>query len=158
MTTQQLLWSKITTQKCDRKHPYQHGVEAICRLQLVAVRFCGFTFLFLVILCILNWAVCGKWEQNYSKRITNMCEYSCCIYMLWNSNSVKHSFDESMDEGYFSSLSEGIDFYYGLKQHAQKMVDFLQCTVPCRWAPPQSALINTNHPRRCTGTTLHFES
>lgn len=32
-----------------------------------------------------------------------------------------------------SLLSDGIDFYYGSKQHAQKMVDFLQCTVPCRW-------------------------
>lgn len=31
------------------------------------------------------------------------------------------------------SFLEGIDFYYGSKQHAQKMVDFLQCTVPCRY-------------------------
>lgn len=77
------VWYSETTQKCDHKHPYQHGVEAICRLQLVAVRFCGFTFLFLVILCILNWAVCGKWEQKYSKRITNTCEYSCCIYICY---------------------------------------------------------------------------
>ncbi|KAM6961479.1 60S ribosomal export protein NMD3 [Aplochiton taeniatus] len=29
-------------------------------------------------------------------------------------------------------INEGIDFYYGSKQHAQKMVDFLQCTVPSR--------------------------
>lgn len=29
-------------------------------------------------------------------------------------------------------LSDGIDFYYATKQHAQKMVDFLQCTVPCK--------------------------
>ncbi len=38
----------------------------------------------------------------------------------------------------YSSVSDGIDFYYGSKQHAQKMVDFLQCTVPCRWAALQS--------------------
>lgn len=31
------------------------------------------------------------------------------------------------------SFLEGIDFYYSSKQHAQKMVDFLQCTVPCRY-------------------------
>ncbi|TNN80360.1 60S ribosomal export protein NMD3 [Liparis tanakae] len=29
-------------------------------------------------------------------------------------------------------VNDGIDFYFGSKQHAQKMVDFLQCTVPCR--------------------------
>ncbi|KAK2090605.1 ribosome-binding protein [Saguinus oedipus] len=27
----------------------------------------------------------------------------------------------------------GLDFYYSSKQHAQKMVEFLQCTVPCRY-------------------------
>uniref|UniRef100_A0AAQ4P131 60S ribosomal export protein NMD3 n=1 Tax=Gasterosteus aculeatus aculeatus TaxID=481459 RepID=A0AAQ4P131_GASAC len=28
-------------------------------------------------------------------------------------------------------VNDGIDFYYASKQHAMKMVDFLQCTVPC---------------------------
>ncbi|OXB70853.1 UNVERIFIED_CONTAM: hypothetical protein H355_013489 [Colinus virginianus] len=29
-------------------------------------------------------------------------------------------------------IHDGLDFYYSSKQHAQKMVDFLQCTVPSR--------------------------
>lgn len=53
MTTRQLLGSKIMSQECDHKHPYQHGVGAICRLWLVAAIFCGFTLLFLVLLHIL---------------------------------------------------------------------------------------------------------
>ena len=31
------------------------------------------------------------------------------------------------------SLKDGLDFYYSSKQHAQKMVEFLQCTVPARY-------------------------
>lgn len=46
----------------------------------------------------------------------------------------------------WSSLAEGIDFYYGSKQHAQKMVDFLQCTVPCRWALLLSGLRRRRKP------------
>lgn len=30
-------------------------------------------------------------------------------------------------------FEDGLDFYYSSKQHAQKMVEFLQCTVPCRY-------------------------
>ncbi|KAH0624123.1 hypothetical protein JD844_007527 [Phrynosoma platyrhinos] len=31
-------------------------------------------------------------------------------------------------------IHDGLDFYYSSKQHAQKMVDFLQCTVPCSFS------------------------
>ncbi|TMS07286.1 60S ribosomal export protein NMD3 [Larimichthys crocea] len=40
---------------------------------------------------------------------------------------------------------EGIDFYYGTKQHAQKMVDFLQCTVPCRSKTSQRLISHDIH-------------
>ncbi|KAB0399775.1 hypothetical protein E2I00_005642, partial [Balaenoptera physalus] len=30
-------------------------------------------------------------------------------------------------------IHDGLDFYYSSKQHAQKMVEFLQCTVPTRF-------------------------
>ncbi|CAF97404.1 unnamed protein product [Tetraodon nigroviridis] len=42
-------------------------------------------------------------------------------------------------------IHDGIDFYYGLKQHAQKMVDFLQCTVPCRSKASQRLISHDIH-------------
>ncbi|XP_051521138.1 60S ribosomal export protein NMD3 isoform X1 [Myxocyprinus asiaticus] len=42
-------------------------------------------------------------------------------------------------------IHEGIDFYYGSKQHAQKMVDFLQCTVPCRSKTSQRLISHDVH-------------
>uniref|UniRef100_A0AAY4E917 60S ribosomal export protein NMD3 n=1 Tax=Denticeps clupeoides TaxID=299321 RepID=A0AAY4E917_9TELE len=42
-------------------------------------------------------------------------------------------------------IHEGIDFYYGTKQHAQKMVDFLQCTVPCRSKASQRLISHDVH-------------
>uniref|UniRef100_A0A4W4FL48 60S ribosomal export protein NMD3 n=1 Tax=Electrophorus electricus TaxID=8005 RepID=A0A4W4FL48_ELEEL len=42
-------------------------------------------------------------------------------------------------------IHEGIDFYYGSKQHAQKMVDFLQCTVPCRSKASQRLISHDVH-------------
>lgn len=44
----------------------------------------------------------------------------------------KSCFAELFSCGFFFSL-DGLDFYYSSKQHAQKMVEFLQCTVPCRY-------------------------
>uniref|UniRef100_A0A669BPM4 60S ribosomal export protein NMD3 n=1 Tax=Oreochromis niloticus TaxID=8128 RepID=A0A669BPM4_ORENI len=45
----------------------------------------------------------------------------------------------------FIEVDEGIDFYYGSKQHAQKMVDFLQCTVPCRSKASQRLISHDIH-------------
>ncbi|XP_067307619.1 60S ribosomal export protein NMD3 [Pseudorasbora parva] len=42
-------------------------------------------------------------------------------------------------------IHEGIDFYYGSKQHGQKMVDFLQCTVPCRSKASQRLISHDVH-------------
>ncbi|XP_023870122.2 60S ribosomal export protein NMD3 isoform X1 [Salvelinus sp. IW2-2015] len=42
-------------------------------------------------------------------------------------------------------INEGIDFYYATKQHAQKMVDFLQCTVPCRSKTSQRLISHDIH-------------
>uniref|UniRef100_A0A7N8Y4G4 60S ribosomal export protein NMD3 n=1 Tax=Mastacembelus armatus TaxID=205130 RepID=A0A7N8Y4G4_9TELE len=42
-------------------------------------------------------------------------------------------------------IHEGIDFYYGSKQHAQKMVDFLQCTAPCRSKTSQRLISHDIH-------------
>uniref|UniRef100_A0A673BBE1 60S ribosomal export protein NMD3 n=1 Tax=Sphaeramia orbicularis TaxID=375764 RepID=A0A673BBE1_9TELE len=42
-------------------------------------------------------------------------------------------------------IHEGIDFYYGSKQHAQKMVDFLQCTIPCRSKTSQRLISHDIH-------------
>uniref|UniRef100_A0A8C7UL65 60S ribosomal export protein NMD3 n=1 Tax=Oncorhynchus mykiss TaxID=8022 RepID=A0A8C7UL65_ONCMY len=42
-------------------------------------------------------------------------------------------------------IHEGIDFYYATKQHAQKMVDFLQCTVPCRSKTSQRLISHDIH-------------
>uniref|UniRef100_A0A8D3ANQ8 60S ribosomal export protein NMD3 n=1 Tax=Scophthalmus maximus TaxID=52904 RepID=A0A8D3ANQ8_SCOMX len=42
-------------------------------------------------------------------------------------------------------INEGIDFYYSTKQHAQKMVDFLQCTVPCRSKTSQRLISHDIH-------------
>ncbi|KAL4647647.1 60S ribosomal export protein NMD3 isoform X1 [Arapaima gigas] len=42
-------------------------------------------------------------------------------------------------------IHEGIDFYYGSKQHAQKMTDFLQCTVPCRSKASQRLISHDVH-------------
>lgn len=39
-----------------------------------------------------------------------------------------------MEIDLFLLFSDGLDFYYSSKQHAQKMVDFLQCTVPSRYS------------------------
>lgn len=33
----------------------------------------------------------------------------------------------------FIIFLDGLDFYYSSKQHAQKMVEFLQGVVPCRY-------------------------
>ncbi|RXM95911.1 60S ribosomal export protein NMD3 [Acipenser ruthenus] len=40
---------------------------------------------------------------------------------------------------------DGIDFYYALKQHGQKMMDFLQCTVPCRSKTSQRLISHDIH-------------
>ncbi|XP_072897112.1 60S ribosomal export protein NMD3 [Hemitrygon akajei] len=42
-------------------------------------------------------------------------------------------------------MHDGLDFYYGSKQHAQKMVDFLQCTVPCRYKASQRLISHDVH-------------
>ncbi|XP_066565468.1 60S ribosomal export protein NMD3 [Amia ocellicauda] len=42
-------------------------------------------------------------------------------------------------------IHDGIDFYYGTKQHAQKMMDFLQCTVPCRSKASQRLISHDIH-------------
>lgn len=42
-------------------------------------------------------------------------------------------------------IHEGLDFYYASKQHAQKMVDFLQCTVPCRCKASQRLISHDVH-------------
>ncbi|CAB1347807.1 unnamed protein product [Coregonus sp. 'balchen'] len=42
-------------------------------------------------------------------------------------------------------IHDGIDFYYATKQHAQKMVDFLQCTVPCRSKTSQRLISHDIH-------------
>lgn len=60
--------------------------------------------------------------------------FSCICSLAWGWPA-KHACDKYICEVYLMVLlflAEGIDFYYGSKQHAQKMVDFLQCTVPCR--------------------------
>ncbi|NWX33269.1 NMD3 protein, partial [Notiomystis cincta] len=42
-------------------------------------------------------------------------------------------------------IHDGLDFYYSSKQHAQKMVDFLQCTVPCRSKSSQRLISHDIH-------------
>ncbi|KAG5269778.1 hypothetical protein AALO_G00206010 [Alosa alosa] len=42
-------------------------------------------------------------------------------------------------------IHEGLDFYFGTKQHGQKMVDFLQCTVPCRTKASQRLISHDVH-------------
>lgn len=42
-------------------------------------------------------------------------------------------------------IHEGLDFYYASKQHAQKMVEFLQCTVPCRYKTSQRLISHDIH-------------
>ncbi|XP_041061926.1 60S ribosomal export protein NMD3 [Carcharodon carcharias] len=42
-------------------------------------------------------------------------------------------------------IHDGLDFYYGSKQHAQKMVDFLQCTVPCKYKASQRLISHDVH-------------
>ncbi|KAL7990964.1 hypothetical protein Chor_014394 [Crotalus horridus] len=42
-------------------------------------------------------------------------------------------------------IHDGLDFYYASKQHAQKMVDFLQCTVPCRIKSSQRLISHDIH-------------
>ncbi|KAJ4935573.1 hypothetical protein JOQ06_017105 [Pogonophryne albipinna] len=42
-------------------------------------------------------------------------------------------------------MNDGIDFYYSTKQHAQKMTDFLQCTVPCRSKTSQRLISHDIH-------------
>ncbi|CAJ0934540.1 unnamed protein product, partial [Ranitomeya imitator] len=42
-------------------------------------------------------------------------------------------------------IHDGLDFYYASKQHAQKMVEFLQCTVPCRSKASQRLISHDIH-------------
>uniref|UniRef100_F7E4H4 60S ribosomal export protein NMD3 n=1 Tax=Monodelphis domestica TaxID=13616 RepID=F7E4H4_MONDO len=42
-------------------------------------------------------------------------------------------------------IHDGLDFYYAQKQHAQKMVDFLQCTVPSRSKSSQRLISHDVH-------------
>uniref|UniRef100_A0A8I5NL83 60S ribosomal export protein NMD3 n=1 Tax=Papio anubis TaxID=9555 RepID=A0A8I5NL83_PAPAN len=42
-------------------------------------------------------------------------------------------------------IHDGLDFYYSSKQHAQKMVEFLQCTVPCRYKASQRLISQDIH-------------
>ncbi|KAG8136113.1 putative 60S ribosomal export protein [Naja naja] len=42
-------------------------------------------------------------------------------------------------------IHDGLDFYFASKQHAQKMVDFLQCTVPCRIKSSQRLISHDIH-------------
>ncbi|GAB5576696.1 60S ribosomal export protein NMD3 isoform X1 [Prionailurus iriomotensis] len=42
-------------------------------------------------------------------------------------------------------IHDGLDFYYSSKQHAQKMVEFLQCTVPCRHKASQRLISQDIH-------------
>uniref|UniRef100_A0A8C4ZB72 60S ribosomal export protein NMD3 n=1 Tax=Gadus morhua TaxID=8049 RepID=A0A8C4ZB72_GADMO len=42
-------------------------------------------------------------------------------------------------------IHDGIDFYYATKQHALKMTDFLQCTVPCRSKTSQRLISHDIH-------------
>ncbi|XP_064418298.1 60S ribosomal export protein NMD3 isoform X2 [Latimeria chalumnae] len=42
-------------------------------------------------------------------------------------------------------IHDGLDFYYGSKQNAQKMVEFLQCTVPCRYKTSQRLISHDVH-------------
>nr|XP_003218214.1 PREDICTED: 60S ribosomal export protein NMD3 [Anolis carolinensis] len=42
-------------------------------------------------------------------------------------------------------IHDGLDFYYSSKQHAQKMVDFLQSTVPCRSKSSQRLISHDIH-------------
>ncbi|NXX83980.1 NMD3 protein, partial [Urocolius indicus] len=42
-------------------------------------------------------------------------------------------------------IHDGLDFYYSSKQQAQKMVDFLQCTVPCRSKSSQRLISHDIH-------------
>ncbi|CAH2247429.1 60S ribosomal export NMD3 [Pelobates cultripes] len=42
-------------------------------------------------------------------------------------------------------IHDGLDFYYASKQHGQKMVEFLQCTVPCRSKTSQRLISHDIH-------------
>ncbi|XP_053315523.1 60S ribosomal export protein NMD3 [Spea bombifrons] len=42
-------------------------------------------------------------------------------------------------------IHDGLDFYYASKQHGQKMVEFLQCTVPCRSKASQRLISHDVH-------------
>uniref|UniRef100_A0A4W3K2P1 60S ribosomal export protein NMD3 n=1 Tax=Callorhinchus milii TaxID=7868 RepID=A0A4W3K2P1_CALMI len=42
-------------------------------------------------------------------------------------------------------IHDGLDFYYGSKQNAMKMVDFLQCTVPCKYKASQRLISHDVH-------------
>ncbi|XP_012871596.1 PREDICTED: 60S ribosomal export protein NMD3 [Dipodomys ordii] len=46
-------------------------------------------------------------------------------------------------------IHDGLDFYYSSKQHAQKMVEFLQCTVPCRFKTSQRLISQDIHNNTC---------
>ncbi|XP_073673937.1 60S ribosomal export protein NMD3 isoform X1 [Garra rufa] len=56
---------------------------------------------------------------------------------------LKHKLHQSTVR--IKEIHEGIDFYYATKQHAQKMVDFLQCTVPCRSKASQRLISHDVH-------------
>lgn len=42
-------------------------------------------------------------------------------------------------------VTEGLDFFYGLKQDARKMVDFLMTVVPCRYKTSQELISHDTH-------------
>uniref|UniRef100_A0A8C2JHG1 60S ribosomal export protein NMD3 n=1 Tax=Cyprinus carpio TaxID=7962 RepID=A0A8C2JHG1_CYPCA len=56
---------------------------------------------------------------------------------------LKHKLHQSTVR--IKEIHEGIDFYYASKQHAQKMVDFLQCTVPSRSKASQRLISHDVH-------------
>uniref|UniRef100_A0A8C1YLR8 60S ribosomal export protein NMD3 n=1 Tax=Cyprinus carpio TaxID=7962 RepID=A0A8C1YLR8_CYPCA len=56
---------------------------------------------------------------------------------------LKHKLHQSTVR--IKEIHEGIDFYYASKQHAQKMVEFLQCTVPCRSKVSQRLISHDVH-------------
>lgn len=74
-------------------------------------------------------------------QLTGLCGYSACVSSCGQVRLVtwpgcctgKKVVLEIAKFIEFSFLSDGLDFYYSSKQQAQKMVDFLQCTVPCRY-------------------------
>lgn len=56
---------------------------------------------------------------------------------------LKHSLHQNTLR--IKEIHEGLDFYFGSKQHGQKMVDFLQCTVPVRSKTSQRLISHDIH-------------